>query len=107
MTDDARPTEQQAAPSTEKLIKGQEDVRARKVLGVPKVWVLPLLLPAIMIGLVTTIYIGSVIDPTAHLRDLPVLIVNEDAGAISPTGHIELGTSVVRALTEALAGETA
>ena len=101
MTDDARPTEQQAAPSTEKLIKGQEDVRARKVLGVPKVWVLPLLLPAIMIGLVTTIYIGSVIDPTAHLRDLPVLIVNEDAGAISPTGHIELGTSVVRALTEA------
>jgi YhgE/Pip-like protein len=101
VTDDTRPTEQQAAPSTEELIKGQEEVRARKVLGVPKVWVLPLLLPAIMIALVTTIYIGSVIDPTAHLRDLPVLIVNEDAGAVSPTGHIELGTSVVRALTEA------
>jgi YhgE/Pip-like protein len=101
VTDDARPTEQQAAPSTEELIKGQEEVRARKVLGVPKVWILPLLLPAIMIALVTTIYIGSVIDPTAHLRDLPVLIVNEDAGAVSPTGHIELGTSVVRALTEA------
>jgi YhgE/Pip-like protein len=101
VTDDARPTEQEAAPSTEELMKGQEEVRARKVLGVPKVWILPLLLPAIMIALVTTIYIGSVIDPTAHLRDLPVLIVNEDAGASSPTGHVELGTSVVRALTEA------
>jgi YhgE/Pip-like protein len=101
VTDDARPTDQQAAPGTEKLITGQEEVRARKVLGVSKVWILPLLLPAIMIALVTTIYIGSVIDPTAHLRDLPVLIVDEDAGAVSPTGHIELGTSVVRALTEA------
>jgi YhgE/Pip-like protein len=101
VTDDARPTDQQAAPGTEKLITGQEEVRARKVLGVSKVWILPLLLPAIMIAMVTTIYIGSVIDPTAHLRDLPVLIVDEDAGAVSPTGHIELGTSVVRALTEA------
>jgi YhgE/Pip-like protein len=99
--DDARPIDGQTPSNGGGPTKGQEDVRARKVLGVPKVWILPLLLPAIMIALVTAIYIGSVIDPTAHLHGLPVLIVNEDAGAASPTGHIELGTSVVRALTQA------
>ena len=86
MIDDAPPTDQHAAPSSEGPIQGQAEVRARKVLGVPKVWVLPLVLPAIMIALVTTIYIGSVIDPTGHLHGLPVLIVNEDAGVVSPTG---------------------
>lgn len=101
MIDDARPTERQAVPSSGEPTKGQEEVRARMVLGVPKVWVLPLVLPAIMIALVTTIYIGSVIDPTGHLHGLPVLVVNEDAGAAGPTGHVELGASVVHALTEA------
>jgi YhgE/Pip-like protein len=97
--DDARPTEQQAVPSSGKPPEGE--VRARTLLGIPKVWVLPLAIPAIMIALVTTIYIGSVINPTGHLRGLPVLIVNEDAGAVGPTGHLAIGTSVVHALLHA------
>src|ERR1700689_3291399 len=97
VNDDAPPTDHQAPPISGGPTKGE--VRARRVLGVPKVWILPLLLPPIMISFVTTIYIGSVIDPAAHLHGLPVLIVNEDAGAASPTGQIELGASVVHALT--------
>jgi YhgE/Pip-like protein len=97
--DDPNPTERQGASSSEE--QPEPEVRAWSVLGVPKVWILPLVIPAIMIALVTTIYIGSVIDPTAHLHGLPVLIVNEDEGAASPTGHIELGPSVVQALTRA------
>jgi hypothetical protein len=36
------------------------------VLRVPKVWLLPLAVPAVMIASVASIYIGSVINPTGH-----------------------------------------
>src|ERR1700722_15836420 len=73
-------------------------VRSRMVLRVPKVWLLPLLVPAVMIALVTSIYIGSVINPTGHLRGLPVQIVDLDTGGTTPAGRVVLGQSVVQAL---------
>ena len=63
-----------------------------------KVWILPLLIPAVMIALVTAIYIGSVVDPVDHISGLPVLVVNQDVGAATPSGHVDLGQSVVKAL---------
>jgi YhgE/Pip-like protein len=79
------------------------NVRARTVLGVPKVWMLPLAIPVVMIALVTTIYIGSVINPTGHLRGLPVRIVDQDVGATVSSAHVALGASVVHALTSSAA----
>jgi ABC-type multidrug transport system permease subunit len=73
-------------------------VRARNVLRVPKAWVLPLAIPIVVISLVTAIYIGSVIDPVAHLRGLPVVVVDQDSGATSPSGQVTLGPSLVHAL---------
>ena len=61
-------------------------------------WILPLLIPAVMIALVTAIYIGSVVDPVDHTSGLPVLVVNQDVGAATPSGHVDLGQSVVKAL---------
>jgi YhgE/Pip-like protein len=75
-----------------------ENVQARTVLGVRKLWIFPLAIPAVMIALVATIYIGSVVNPMGHLHDLPVLIVDQDAGATTPTGHVDLGQSLVQAL---------
>jgi YhgE/Pip-like protein len=69
------------------------------LLGVPKVWLLPLAVPAVMMALVTCIYIGSVINPTGHLRGLPVQIVDLDTGATTPGGRVVLGPNVVHALT--------
>ena len=73
-------------------------VRVRSVLRVPKVWILPLAIPAIMIALVTAIYIGSVIDPIDHIQGLPVLVVNEDLGATTQLGPVNFGHSMVKAL---------
>jgi hypothetical protein len=73
-------------------------VRARNVLRVPRAWLLPLAIPVVVIGLVTAIYIGSVIDPVDHVHGLPVLVVDQDEGASSPSGHLVLGTSLVAAL---------
>jgi YhgE/Pip-like protein len=99
VSDDAQPTNQQPVPGSSEPDK--EEVRARRLLRVSKLWVLPLAIPVIMIALVTTIYIGSVINPTGHLRGLPVQIVNQDAGATGPTGPVALGTSVVHGLPDA------
>lgn len=99
MTDEP-PTPDQSA-STHSPEPAQAEVRARRLLAVRKVWVLPLVIPAIMIALVTTIYIGSVIDPPGHLHGLPVLLVDQDAGVATPNGHVLLGSSVVHALLDA------
>ena len=33
-----------------------------------------------------------------HISGLPVLVVNQDVGAATPSGHVDLGRSVVKAL---------
>jgi len=85
----------QPDPAREPLLP---QVRPRMVLRVPKVWLLPLVVPAVMVALVTSIYIGSVINPTGHLGGLPVQIVDLDTGAVTPTGRVVLGQNMVHAL---------
>jgi YhgE/Pip-like protein len=68
------------------------------LLRVRKVWLLPLVVPTVMIALVASIYIGSVINPTGHLRGLPVRIVDLDNGATTPNGRVDIGETVVHAL---------
>jgi YhgE/Pip-like protein len=98
VTDGTHTTDQDETQDTPGRAAGQ--VRARRFLRVPKVWILPLAIPAIMIALVTTIYIGSVINPTGHLHGLPVRVVDQDTGAATSTGHVTLGPSIVQALTD-------
>jgi len=42
----------------------------------------------------TVLYIGSVVNPLAHLRGLPVAIVNEDRGADIGSQHLQVGQQV-------------
>jgi YhgE/Pip-like protein len=77
---------------------GLMHVRASQILSVPKIWVIPLVLAALFIALMATIYMGSVIDPTAQLRGLPVAVVNEDTGATAGGRQIRTGVSIVHAL---------
>ena len=97
MTDDSQGTTDQEAPTGGSSTGGA--VRARRLLGVRELSIVPLAVPAVMVALIATIYIGSVINPTGHLHGLPVLIVDEDAGATTAAGHVVLGPSVVHALT--------
>ena len=52
-----------------------------------------------MIMLMTLIYFGSIVDPTGHLHGLPVWVVNQDKGATTSSGPLNLGNEVVSALT--------
>ena len=74
-------------------------IRASMVLRVPRLWVLTLLIASVMVGLITAFYIASVVDPIAHLRDLPVVVVNEDNGATIGGQRLDIGHQVETGLT--------
>ena len=74
-------------------------VRASDLLKVRAVWILPLVLGCVVVALITAFYVGSVVDPLAHLHGLPVTVVNQDRGAIIGTQQINIGQQVQRGLS--------
>ena len=74
-------------------------VRARDLLKVRAVWILPLILGSAVVVLITAFYVGSVVDPLAHLQDLPVAVVNQDRGAVIGTRQVKIGQQVQRGLS--------
>ncbi|HTV11604.1 MAG TPA: DUF3533 domain-containing protein [Acidimicrobiales bacterium] len=75
------------------------EVRAAKLLRARAVWAFPLAAAALVVMLMTLIYFGSIVDPTAHLHGLPVLVVDEDTGARTAVGKTNLGQELVTELT--------
>ena len=73
-------------------------VRASALLRTRKIWALPIVLASLLVGLIAVIYLGSVVNPSAHLHGLPVMLVNEDTGANVDGRHLDLGANVVDAL---------
>ena len=68
-------------------------VRASDLLKVRAVWILPLILGCVVVVLITAFYVGSVVDPLAHLHGLPVAVVNQDRGAVIGTTTTDPSTS--------------
>jgi YhgE/Pip-like protein len=60
----------------------------------PGVWVPPLVVVAILVFVMTLVYLGSVVDPAGHLHGLPVGIVNEDSGTTVSGRHVDVGQTV-------------
>ena len=58
---------------------------------------------SVLVLLMTLLYFGSIADPGSHLRGLPVAVVDEDTGANTPAGHVDVGQRVVAGLTGAQA----
>jgi YhgE/Pip-like protein len=73
-------------------------VRASQVLRQKKIWIAPILLAAVFTAVMATVYFGSVVNPTGHLHGLPVMIVDQDAGAVVDGQHENVGASLTSAL---------
>jgi YhgE/Pip-like protein len=73
-------------------------VRASQILRDRKVWLLPVVIAAVFVALMSIIYFGSVVNPTGHLHGLRVIVVDEDTGASAHGQRVEIGSGVVRAL---------
>jgi YhgE/Pip-like protein len=74
-------------------------VRARTILSVRAVWILPVVLGSILVALITVFYIGSVVNPLGHLHGLPIAVVNQDRGATAGTRRIDVGQGVQAGLS--------
>jgi YhgE/Pip-like protein len=55
---------------------------------------IPLIAGTVVVAAMTALYIGSVVNPLAHLRGLPVAIVNQDRGATIGSQHLQVGQQV-------------
>jgi uncharacterized phage infection (PIP) family protein YhgE len=69
-------------------------------------WAIPVIVGPIVLVLITVFYIGSVVNPVAHLRGLPVSIVNEDAGATIGPRHLNFGAQLQSGLIDSSAVST-
>jgi YhgE/Pip-like protein len=69
-------------------------VRAGQLLRVRAVWVVPLALASVVVAIMTTLYIGAVVNPLAHLHGLPVAVVNRDQGATVGSRRLDIGQQV-------------
>jgi YhgE/Pip-like protein len=74
-------------------------LRAPELLRRKSVWIPPIVIGVVLIGLMTALYIGSAVDPVDHMDGLPVSLVQRDAGGSSIGGiKVNLGRQVERAL---------
>ncbi len=77
--------------------------RASELLRARKLWLAPLLIASVFIALISVIYIGSVVNPTGHLHGLPVMLVNEDQGAVAQGHRVDIGASIASGLERSTA----
>ena len=85
-----------ASPSTD----GQRSrISAGDILRIPPIWILPIGITGVLIVLMSFTYIGSVVNPAGHLSSLPALVVDQDRGAPTPAGTVNIGQNLVSELT--------
>jgi YhgE/Pip-like protein len=78
-------------------------VRASELLRAKKLWLAPLVIASTFIALISVIYIGSVVNPAGHLHRLPVMLVNEDQGAVLDGHRVDVGGSLMSGLEGSVA----
>jgi YhgE/Pip-like protein len=78
-------------------------VHPSELLRARKLWIAPLLIASAFIALISVIYIGSVVNPTGHLHGLPVMLVNEDQGAVVHGQRVDVGASLAGGLESSAA----
>lgn len=92
------PTTSHASPRPRRAPDPRLPVRAPLLLRVRAIWLVPLVVASVVVVVMTTLYIWSVVNPLAHLRGLPVAVVNEDRGATIGSQHLDVGDQIVSGL---------
>ncbi|MFE1560064.1 YhgE/Pip domain-containing protein [Streptomyces sp. NPDC058734] len=77
----------------------------RSVLRRPQLWIGTGLIAAVVSMLFALLYVGGNVNPRGNLRDLPVALVNADAGADAGGRRVNLGEQVVSGIEKAAEGD--
>jgi uncharacterized phage infection (PIP) family protein YhgE len=73
-------------------------LRAIELLRRRPVWIAPIVIGVVLIGLMTTLYLGSAVDPIDHMHGLPVSLVQEDQGGTLSGTENDFGMALEKAL---------
>ncbi|MFJ3203036.1 YhgE/Pip domain-containing protein [Streptomyces sp. NPDC086989] len=75
------------------------------VLLRPRLWIGTGLIAAVVAMLFALLYVGGNVNPKGNLRDLPVALVNTDAGADAGGRHVNMGEQIVAGIQKAAKGD--
>ncbi|WP_329312465.1 SNG1 family protein [Streptomyces sp. NBC_01278] len=75
------------------------------VLRRPQLWIGTGLIAAVVSMLFALLYVGGNVNPKGNLRDLPVALVNTDAGADAGGRHVNMGEQIVAGMQKAAKGD--
>lgn len=71
---------------------------SRRIWRHPFTWGF-VLIAGLLAVVMTFSYIGAFVDPQGNMRNMPLVLVNEDAGAALGDGRVTLGDQVIAAVT--------
>ncbi|MFB6812032.1 YhgE/Pip domain-containing protein [Streptomyces sp. NPDC056387] len=71
----------------------------------PRLWIGTGLIAAVVAMLFALLYVGGNVNPKGNLRDLPVALVNTDAGADAGGRHVNMGEQIVAGIQKAAKGD--
>jgi YhgE/Pip-like protein len=73
-------------------------IRAKQVLRARKIWIVPIVTASVFAAVMAAVYLGSVVNPPGHMHGLPVMVVDQDSGAVVHGQNMNLGASLTSAL---------
>lgn len=65
-----------------------------------RIWAAPLVVITLLMALLSTMYLGYVINPEKNLHEFPIALVNQDDGDIRDGEPINVGDQITGALTD-------
>jgi YhgE/Pip-like protein len=78
----------------------------RKLLTHPSVWAVPTIVVMLICAVMSLLYLGGSVNPSLHIRDFPVAIVNQDDGTTLPDGTtVKIGEDTAKAITSGVDAE--
>ncbi|MBM7459128.1 YhgE/Pip domain-containing protein [Rhodococcus coprophilus] len=79
----------------------------RHTLRGPRFWLAPLVVVTAVMAALGYFYLGSMLEPSANLREFPMAIVNQDVGDVMPgsDAHRNLGTEITGAVLDGIDSE--
>jgi YhgE/Pip-like protein len=77
-----------------------------KLLTHPTAWAVPAVVVMLICTIMSMLYFGGSVNPSRHIKDFPVAVVNQDAGTTLPDGTVvEVGRSTAQAITAGVDAE--
>jgi YhgE/Pip-like protein len=71
----------------------------RTLLAHPSAWAVPTAVVIVVCAIMSSLYLGGSVNPSLHIRDFPVAVVNQDTGATLPDGTVlKVGESSTEAV---------